>query len=675
MQEPDDSTPDADLPQAETKPERPKRTRRTAAAIAADAQAAQALANGVADGAPLAAVSPEVAAPATPAARKTARRTAKAAPVEADVTSQVPEEMASAPVTAPAVAPVEPPAASPIIEPSVHGIFQLADVPEAALPSGDHASAQASDGQAPSDREPRHQHPREGRRERHPRGQRRDMGAPVDPASQPNGVQDGQALAPIGEEDQRPSRRSNMLAEQASVVFAELLSGDFDEKYQEEVAEAQEDGAPTKRVLRPEPDAPKLQKVLAQSGVGSRRDIEEMIEEGRITVNDEVAHIGQRISFGDRIGVDGKPIRVRIQPPPARIVAYHTPVGEVVTHEDPQDRPTVFRHLPRLQHGKWQSVGRLDLNTEGLLLFSNSGDLANQLMHPRFGVEREYAVRVLGTLTPENKSQLLQGVDIEGQMASFKGIEEGGGEGANRWYRVVITEGRNREVRKLFEAVGMTVSRLIRVRYGAIVLPHGLKRGTWVELGESDVRAIRALTGGDRQDAPRRNHNDDRQQGRNSRGGRAGGNDRNDRNDRFANNNQGGPRQNDGGRGPRPPQDRGPRPAPAGRTDDRPRQLHDDDIDHIGRIPNPLEQTFDRRFATGSKRITAGFGRPDQHGQGPAPRTKGGPREPDPLQTSVGYIGADAFFGNKGGGGGGNRGGGRGGSGGGNTGGGGRNRR
>jgi 23S rRNA pseudouridine2605 synthase len=663
MQEPDDSTPDADLPQAEAKPERPKRTRRTAAAIAADAQAAQvaqALANGVTDGAS----TPEAPAPVTPPARKTARRSAKVAPVDAEVASQVSEAVASESV--------EKPAASPIIEPSVHGIFQLADAPEPASFVVEPATAEGSDGrapQAPSDREPRHQHPREGRRDRHPRGQRRDMGTSGDPAAQPNGAQDGQPLATVGEDDQRPSRRANMLAEQASVVFAELLSGDFDEKYQEEVAEAQEDGAPTKRVLRPEPDAPKLQKVLAQSGVGSRRDIEEMIEEGRITVNDEVAHIGQRISFGDRIGVDGKPIRVRIQPPPARILAYHKPVGEVVTHEDPQDRPTVFRHLPRLQHGKWQSVGRLDLNTEGLLLFSNSGDLANQLMHPRFGVEREYAVRVLGTLTPENKSQLLQGVDIEGQMASFKGIEEGGGEGANRWYRVVITEGRNREVRKLFEAVGMTVSRLIRVRYGAIVLPHGLKRGTWVELGESDVRAIRSLTGGDRQDAPRRNHNDDRQQGRNSRGGRPAGNDRNDR---FANN-QGGLRQNDGGRGPRPQQDRGPRQAPAGRTDDRPRQMHDDDIDHIGRIPNPLEQTFDRRFATGSKRITAGFGRPDQTGQGPAPRGKGGPREPDPLQTSVGYIGADAFFGNKGGGGG-NRGGGRGGSGGGNTGGG-RNRR
>ena len=156
----------------------------------------------------------------------------------------------------------------------------------------------------------------------------------------------------------------------------------------------------------------------------------------------------------------GKPIKVRIAPPPARILAYHKPVGEVVTHDDPQGRPTVFRRLPRLQNGKWMSVGRLDLNTEGLLLFTNSGELANQLMHPRFGVEREYAVRVLG-IARSSRRRLLEGVEIEGQTASFVSIENGGGEGVNHWYRVVITEGRNREVRKLFDAVGLTVNRLI----------------------------------------------------------------------------------------------------------------------------------------------------------------------------------------------------------------------
>jgi 23S rRNA pseudouridine2605 synthase len=143
----------------------------------------------------------------------------------------------------------------------------------------------------------------------------------------------------------------------------------------------------------------------------------------------------------------------------------------------------VFRRLPRLQQGKWQSVGRLDINTEGLLLFTNSGELANQLMHPRFGVEREYAVRVLGTLDDDARERLLQGVMVEGQMAGFKAIEDGGGEGANHWYRV-ITEGRNREVRKLFDAVGLTVNRLIRIRYGPVVLPRGLKRGVWVDLAD-----------------------------------------------------------------------------------------------------------------------------------------------------------------------------------------------
>ena len=236
--------------------------------------------------------------------------------------------------------------------------------------------------------------------------------------------------------------------------------------------------------------------MLAQAGVGSRRDMEELIADGKITVNGEPAHTGQRISFGDRVEVNGKPVRLRIVPPPARIIAYHKPAGEIVTHDDPQHRPTVFRRLPRLQQGKWQSVGRLDINTEGLLLFTTSGGLANQLMHPRFGVEREYAVRIMGTLDDEARAKLLEGVEIDGQRAAFKSIENGGGEGLNQWYRVVITEGRNREVRRLFDAVGLTVSRLIRIRYGTVVLPHGLKRGVWVDLDDADVRAIRRLASG-----------------------------------------------------------------------------------------------------------------------------------------------------------------------------------
>jgi 23S rRNA pseudouridine2605 synthase len=172
------------------------------------------------------------------------------------------------------------------------------------------------------------------------------------------------------------------------------------------------------------------------------------------------------------------------------VIAYHKPAGEVVTHDDPQNRPTVFRRLPKLFQGKWQSVGRLDLNTEGLLLLTSSGELANRLMHPRFGLEREYAVRVLGALSQEEKKCLLEGVNLDDGMAQFGSLEAGGGEGANCWYRVTIAEGRNREVRRMFEAVGHAVSRLIRIRYGAVVLPRGLKRGAFVELDEGDIRAL-----------------------------------------------------------------------------------------------------------------------------------------------------------------------------------------
>ena len=274
--------------------------------------------------------------------------------------------------------------------------------------------------------------------------------------------------------------------------FTDVVSGQFD------ADEELEDVVLTKRVLAPQAESPKLHKVLAQSGMGSRLEMEQLILEGRISVNNEPAHIGQRIQFGDNIKVNGKPIRFRIDAPPARVIAYHKPVGEVVTHDDPQNRPTVFRRLPKLHQGKWQSVGRLDLNTEGLLLFTTSGELANNLMHPRFGLEREYAVRVLGSLTKDEKKILLEGVKLDDGIAQFGSIEDGGGEGSNCWYRVTISEGRNREVRRMLEAVGHAVSRLIRIRYGAMVLPRGLKRGAWMELDESDINALVQATGGRR---------------------------------------------------------------------------------------------------------------------------------------------------------------------------------
>ena len=273
--------------------------------------------------------------------------------------------------------------------------------------------------------------------------------------------------------------------------FDDVVSGAFDAEQTDEASPP----LPVKRVLAPQAESPKLHKVLAQAGMGSRLEMEQLILEGRISVNGEPAHVGQRIQYGDVIKVNGKPVRVRMTPPPPRVLAYHKPAGEVVSHDDPQNRPTVFRRLPRLMQGKWQSVGRLDLNTEGLLLLTDSGELANRLMHPRFGLQREYAVRVLGALSKEEKQRLLDGVQLDDGPAQFASIEDGGGEGANCWYRVTIAEGRNREVRRMFEAVGHAVSRLIRIRYGAVMLPRGLKRGAWLELDERDIARLTAAAG------------------------------------------------------------------------------------------------------------------------------------------------------------------------------------
>ena len=237
-------------------------------------------------------------------------------------------------------------------------------------------------------------------------------------------------------------------------------------------------------------DPPKLHKVLADAGVGSRREMEELILAGRVSVNGTPAHIGQRILHSDQVKVNGKPIRIRVAPPPIRVLAYHKPTGEIVTRDDPQHRVTVFKKLPSAKFGRWIAVGRLDINTEGLLLFTTSGDLANRLMHPRAQVEREYAVRIFGDLSEESKQQLIDGVELDDGVAKFERIEEAGGDGANRWVRVVITEGRNREVRRMFEAVGVTVSRLIRIRYGMVALPSTLKRGQSADLSQEDIQEL-----------------------------------------------------------------------------------------------------------------------------------------------------------------------------------------
>ncbi|WP_028227185.1 23S rRNA pseudouridine(2605) synthase RluB [Paraburkholderia ferrariae] len=250
-----------------------------------------------------------------------------------------------------------------------------------------------------------------------------------------------------------------------------------------------------KRVLSADDDAPKLHKVLADAGMGSRRDMEELIVAGRVSVNGEPAHIGQRILPTDQVRVNGKPIKRKLPNKPPRVLLYHKPTGEIVSHADPDGRPSVFDRLPPMKTAKWLAVGRLDFNTEGLLMLTTSGDLANRFMHPRYSVEREYAVRVVGELSEGNRQKLLKGVELDDGPANFLRIRDGGGEGTNHWYHVALAEGRNREVRRMFEAVGLMVSRLIRTRHGPIALPRGLKRGRWEELEDNQVRSLMAAVG------------------------------------------------------------------------------------------------------------------------------------------------------------------------------------
>jgi len=679
--------------------------------------------------APVAEAAPEAEAPAAEAAA------APAAPRKRARKAAEPVEAAADAAPAPVAEPVEAAAASEVREPRaprVRAERRPAAPAEDAAPQAAEAVDRGEDGG--SNDEPRSadgadqgdgaeggegqgEGQGEGRRSRSRRRRRGRRGgsddAPAEGGQRAEGaegeageegteaVEGGEPRPPRGDRPPRPERGPRVVVEFASAdvsdTFAGVLSGDFDSEA--EIVDGV-NPIPAKRVLAAEPDAPKLHKVLAQSGIGSRRDMEQLITDGKVTVNGEVAHTGQRISFGDEVRVAGRVVKLRIAPPPARVIAYHKPAGEVVTMDDPENRPTVFRRLPRLQHGKWQSVGRLDINTEGLLLFTNSGDLANKLMHPRFGVEREYAVRVLGTLETESREKLLAGVSIDGQAAHFKSIEDGGGEGANRWYRVVITEGRNREVRKLFDAVGMAVSRLIRIRYGSVVLPKGLRRSVWVDLDENDVRRLRQLAGADntqrsgpqrddgpregapregapRENAPREGGQRNNNQPRNDRGPRgengqranSGGGQQQqpkqrDRADRNARGRDRGARQ-DQASSPAPIREAGDPayiPNPLQQTFDR-RAIqqrerpvvvdYDDEADGpIGPIPNPLQQTYDKRGISGKANP---FAKGGKRGGGGGGGGGGQPKQPDPMQTAVGYIGADTFIkklNNRGGGGG-----------------------
>ncbi len=235
----------------------------------------------------------------------------------------------------------------------------------------------------------------------------------------------------------------------------------------------------------------KLQKVLAQAGFASRRTVEEWIAAGRVSVNGEVATLGMRVLPGDLIKAERRTLRVGERDDRVRILLYYKPEGEIVSRDDPKARLSVFDKLPKLRSQKWVAIGRLDLNTSGLLIFTTSGELANRLMHPRFEVEREYAVRIQGQLSEEQQAQLLGiGIDLEDGRISFEKLTDEGGEGFNHWYRIMLKEGRNRIVRRTFAALGLTVSRLIRVRFGLINLPPRLKRGMMAELGDGEVQQV-----------------------------------------------------------------------------------------------------------------------------------------------------------------------------------------
>lgn len=239
----------------------------------------------------------------------------------------------------------------------------------------------------------------------------------------------------------------------------------------------------------------RIQKLLAGAGVASRRAIEEWIAEGRITVNGRPAEPGQRVGAEDHVRVDGRRIALSRKPDAVRVLLYRKRVGEVVTRDDPEGRRTIFRKLPALENGRWIAVGRLDLNTSGLLLLTNSGELARRLMHPSFEIPREYAVRVLGTLDETARLALLDGVRLDDGLANFDAIARGeneDGSGANQWWQVRISEGRHREVRRLFESQNLQVSRLIRVAYGPIELGRGIKTGSYREATPAELKALLA---------------------------------------------------------------------------------------------------------------------------------------------------------------------------------------
>lgn len=244
------------------------------------------------------------------------------------------------------------------------------------------------------------------------------------------------------------------------------------------------------RITNPDVPPQRLHKLLALAGLGSRRDMEALIASGRVTVNGQPAQVGEGVTPNDVVRLDSRVLHLPFEAELPRVLMYHKPEGEIVSQDDPEKRATVFDKLPRVRGGRWVAIGRLDINTSGLLIFTTSGELANHFMHPRYEVEREYAVRLMGELTDAQMSQLTVGIELEDGIAQFDTIQDRGGEGANHWYQVTLREGRNREVRRLFEALGLMVSRLMRVRFGPVNLPARLKRGQMLELPPKEVAGL-----------------------------------------------------------------------------------------------------------------------------------------------------------------------------------------
>lgn len=441
--------------------------------------------------------------------------------------------------------------------------------------------------------------------------QRGQQGQPGQQAGQPAQAQgQGQGKQAKGRNAKGGKDVKGGKGSDADAVFSFVTSDAFDAN---DGGRGQGQASKARRDLTADDDAPKLHKVLAEAGLGSRRDMEELIIAGRVSVNGEPAHIGQRILPTDAVRINGKLLQRRVNNnKPPRVLVYHKPAGEIVSADDPEGRPSVFDRLPSMKTGKWLAVGRLDFNTEGLLLFTNSGDLANRLMHPRYNIDREYAVRTLGELEEGMRQKLLAGVELEDGLANFTKIADGGGEGVNRWYRVVIGEGRNREVRRMFEAVGLTVSRLIRTRYGAMTLPSGLKRGRWEELEENDVRNFMTAFGIEKKGGAGEGAGKGKGQGGKGRAADAGerGNDRSNGNriDRADANRNADPF--------------GPPVARVGSTRNQ------------GGQGGGFVQGRSSRPGNGG-----GYGGQARSGGGGGGGGKG-PRQPDPLQTTFGFAGA-----------------------------------